>query len=47
MDYDVIVAGAGPAGSTTAKLLADAGARVALVDAAREYAAARPSQPVV
>jgi len=35
MDYDVIVAGAGPAGSTTAKLLADAGARVALVDAAR------------
>jgi len=35
MDFDVIVAGAGPAGSSTAKFLADTGARVALVDAAR------------
>lgn len=35
MDYDVIVVGAGPAGSCAAKMLADAGAAVALVDAAR------------
>ncbi|MFH1550862.1 MAG: NAD(P)/FAD-dependent oxidoreductase [Planctomycetota bacterium] len=31
-DYDVIVAGAGPAGSTAAKLLADAGRSVLLID---------------
>jgi len=35
MDYDVIVVGAGPAGSCAAKFLADAGATVALLDAAR------------
>jgi len=35
MDFDVIVVGAGPAGAAAARFLADAGARVALVDAAR------------
>ena len=34
-DYDVVVAGAGPAGSTTACLLAKGGLRVALLDKAR------------
>jgi geranylgeranyl reductase family protein len=34
MSHDVIVVGAGPAGSATAALLADAGARVALVERA-------------
>ncbi len=33
--YDVLVVGAGPAGATAAKLLADAGYHVALVDKAR------------
>ncbi len=33
--YDVIVVGAGPAGSTAAKLLADAGYHTALVEKAR------------
>jgi len=33
MDFDVIVVGAGPAGSAAARFLADAGAAVALVDA--------------
>jgi len=33
--YDVVVVGAGPAGSCAAKFLADAGAGVALLDAAR------------
>jgi geranylgeranyl reductase family protein len=33
--YDVVVVGAGPAGSCAAKFLADAGAAVALLDAAR------------
>jgi geranylgeranyl reductase family protein len=33
-EYDVVVVGAGPAGSCAAKWLADAGARVALVDGA-------------
>jgi len=35
MDYDVVVVGAGPAGSCAAKFLADAGAAVALLDAAK------------
>jgi len=35
MDYDVVVVGAGPAGSCAAKFLADEGARVALIDGAR------------
>jgi geranylgeranyl reductase family protein len=34
-DYDVIVVGAGPAGSTAARVLAQGGARVCLVDKAR------------
>jgi geranylgeranyl reductase family protein len=34
-DYDVVVVGAGPAGSTTARCLANGGARVCLVDKAR------------
>jgi geranylgeranyl reductase family protein len=34
-EFDVIVVGAGPAGACAAKFLADAGARVALVDGAR------------
>lgn len=33
--FDVLIAGAGPAGSTAAILLAEAGARVALIDRAR------------
>ncbi len=33
--YDVIVAGAGPAGSMAARLLADRGARVLLLDKQR------------
>ena len=33
--YDAIVAGAGPAGSTAARLLAGQGARVLLLDKAR------------
>ncbi len=33
--WDVIVVGAGPAGSATARLLAKAGARVLLLDRAR------------
>jgi geranylgeranyl reductase family protein len=33
--YDVVIVGAGPAGSCAAKWLAEAGARVALIDAAR------------
>ena len=33
--YDVIIVGAGPAGSTTAYRLARAGARVCLLDRAR------------
>lgn len=35
MDYDVVIVGAGPAGSSAALFLAEAGARVALIDAAR------------
>ena len=35
MDYDVIVVGAGPAGASAARFLADGGAAVALVDAER------------
>jgi geranylgeranyl reductase family protein len=35
MDHDVIIVGAGPAGSCAAKFLADAGVKVVLVDAAR------------
>ena len=35
MDADVIVVGAGPAGACAAKFLAEAGAAVVLVDAAR------------
>lgn len=34
-DYDVVVVGAGPAGSTAARVLAQGGARVCLVDKAR------------
>jgi flavin-dependent dehydrogenase len=34
-DYDVLIVGAGPAGSTAARLLATGGARVCLVDKAR------------
>jgi len=34
-DYDVLIIGAGPAGATAAKLLADAGYRTLLVDKAR------------
>ena len=34
-DYDVLILGAGPAGAAAAILLADSGARVALLDAAR------------
>jgi geranylgeranyl reductase family protein len=34
-DYDVVIVGAGPAGASAARFLAEAGARVALVDAAR------------
>jgi len=35
MDYDAIVVGAGPAGAAAARFLADGGASVALVDAAK------------
>lgn len=35
MDYDVVIVGAGPAGSCAARFLAEGGAKVALVDAAR------------
>ena len=35
MNYDVVVVGAGPAGSCVARFLADEGARVALIDGAR------------
>ena len=35
MDYDVVIVGAGPAGSSAARFLAEKGARVALIDAAR------------
>lgn len=35
MDYDVIVVGAGPAGSTLARLLTEQGARVLILDRAR------------
>ena len=34
-NYDVLIIGAGPAGATAAKLLADAGRRTLLVDKAR------------
>ena len=36
MDFDVVVVGAGPAGSHTARLIAEAGHRVALVEEHRE-----------
>jgi len=35
MDYDVIVVGAGPSGASAARFLAEAGASVALIDAAK------------
>ena len=35
LTYDVVIAGAGPAGSVAATVLARAGARVALIDRAR------------
>ena len=35
-DYDIIIVGAGPAGSTTAKAAADAGAEVLMIDKRRE-----------
>ena len=41
-DVDVVVIGAGPAGSTTALVLARGGARVALVDKAT-FGATRPA----